>query len=52
VTEAYYPDLATFRAAWEDPDEQARLLPAIARIADALFLVSEEVQTWVKDGAG
>ena len=51
VTEAYYPDRETYRAAWEDPEEQARLLPAIAKIADALFLVSEEVQTWVKGGA-
>ena len=47
VTESYCPDLASFRASWEDPTEQARLLPAVARIADALFLVSEELQSFV-----
>ena len=45
VTEAYYPDLATFEAAWYDPAEQARLIPAVAKISDAVFLVSEELQT-------
>jgi hypothetical protein len=48
ITESYYESLASFRASWEDPVEQARLVPAVAKIADALFLVSEEVQTYVK----
>lgn len=47
VTEAYWPDLAAFRSAWNDPAEQARLVPAVAKIGDALFLLSEEVQTFV-----
>jgi uncharacterized protein (TIGR02118 family) len=50
VTESYYDDLDAFRAAWETPEEQARLVPAVAKIADALFLLSEEVQTYVKPG--
>lgn len=48
ITESYYESLAAFRAAWESPAEQARLVPAVAKIADALFLVSEEVQTYIK----
>jgi uncharacterized protein (TIGR02118 family) len=52
VTESYYPDLETFRASWESPEEQARLVPAVAKIADALFLISEEVQTFVKPEHG
>jgi hypothetical protein len=43
MTEAYWPDLAAFEAAWNDPQQQAELVPAVAKIADALFLVSEEV---------
>lgn len=49
MTEAYYDDLETFTASWNDPAEQARLVPAVAKISDALFLVSEEVQTYIKD---
>lgn len=45
VTESYWPDLASFRAAWDDPAEQARIVAGVARIADALFLVAEEVRT-------
>jgi hypothetical protein len=45
MTEAYWPDLETFEAAWNDPEAQARLVPAVAKIADALFLVSEEIQS-------
>jgi hypothetical protein len=48
VTESYYENMEAFRAYWESPAEQARLVPAVAKIADALFLVSEEVQTYVK----
>lgn len=45
ITEAYWPDLETFEAAWNDPEAQAHLVPAVAKIADALFLVSEEIQS-------
>ncbi len=47
VTESWWPTYEAFLASWEDPDEQARLVPAVARIADALFLVSEELQSYV-----
>lgn len=47
VTESWWPTYDAFLASWNAPDEQARLVPAVARIADALFLVSEEVQTYV-----
>ena len=47
VTESWWPTYGAFLASWNDPEEQARLVPAVARIADALFLVSEELQTYV-----
>ncbi len=47
VTESWWPSQEAFLAAWNDPAEQGRLVPAVARIADALFLVSEEIQTYV-----
>ena len=46
VTESWWPDEESFRASWNDPAEQARLVPAVSHIADALFLVSEELQTY------
>jgi uncharacterized protein (TIGR02118 family) len=52
MTESYFESLDAFRAAWEDPAEQARLVPAVAKITDALFLLSEEVQTYVRPDAG
>jgi hypothetical protein len=45
MTEAYWPDFETFEATWNDPEAQAKLVPAVAKIADALFLISEEVQS-------
>lgn len=49
VTEAYWDSLDSFNAAWNDPNYQERLLPAVAKIADATFLVSEEIQSHVKE---
>ena len=49
VTESWWPDYETFLASWNDPAEQARLVPAVAKIIDALFLVSEELQTFVRE---
>jgi hypothetical protein len=43
MTEAYFPDRETFEKAFFDPDYQAELAPALERIADPLFLISEEV---------
>ena len=50
MTEAYWADRETFEQVWYDPAHQAELLPSVARIADALFLVSEEVLSWEKAG--
>jgi hypothetical protein len=46
ITESWWPSYDAFLASWNDPAEQARLVPAFARIADAVALVSEEVQTY------
>ncbi|NOZ72915.1 MAG: EthD domain-containing protein [Chloroflexi bacterium] len=43
MTEAYFPDMETFRKSFFDPDYQKELEPALQRIADPLFLISEEV---------
>ncbi len=49
ITESWWPSYDAFAASWNDPDEQARLVPAVAKIRDAMFLVSEEVQTYIAD---
>jgi hypothetical protein len=43
MTEAYYPDMETFEKSFFDPDYQAKLAISLERIADPLFLISEEV---------
>jgi len=43
MTEAYFPDMATFERTFFDPDYQAALAKSLERIADPLFLISEEV---------
>jgi len=43
MTEAYFPDLETFEKAFFDADYQAELEESLGRIADPLFLISEEV---------
>jgi uncharacterized protein (TIGR02118 family) len=43
VTEAYFPDMETFEESFFDPDYQAGLAKSLERIADPLFLISEEV---------
>lgn len=43
MTEAYFPDMATFERTFYDPDYQAALAKSLERIADPLFLISEEV---------
>jgi hypothetical protein len=45
MTEAYFPDRETFEKTFYDPDYQAALAKSLERIADPLFLVSEEVIT-------
>ena len=48
VTESWWTSYDEFLASWNDPAEQARLVPAVAKIADAVFLVAEEIQTFVR----
>ena len=43
VTEAYWPDRESFNTAFFDSGYQKRLMESLQRIADPLFLVSEEV---------
>jgi uncharacterized protein (TIGR02118 family) len=43
MTEAYFPDLETFERAFYDPNYQAALAESLERLADPLFLISEEV---------
>ena len=49
VTESWWESYESFLASWERPEEQARLVPAVAKIADALFLVSEVLQAYEPD---
>ncbi len=42
-TDAYFSDMATFERSFHDPSYQAALAVSLERIADPLFLVSEEV---------
>jgi hypothetical protein len=43
MTEAYFPDMATFRAFFFDTDYQDKLTEWLKLLADPVFLVSEEV---------
>lgn len=43
MTEAYFPDMETFQKSFFDPLYQERLAVSLERIADSLFLISEEV---------
>ena len=53
LTEAYFPDMETFRKSFYDPEYQAGLQEALKRIADPLFLISEEVISQVaNEGPG
>lgn len=45
MTEAYFPDMETFETTFYDSDYQAALTKSLERIADPLFLISEEVIT-------
>lgn len=45
ITEAYFPDMQTFERSFFDPAYQASLAKSLERIADPLFLISEEVVT-------
>lgn len=53
LTEATFPDMETFRRAFFESGFQARLKESLQRIADPVFLISEEVMSeTVADQAG
>jgi hypothetical protein len=52
LTEAYFPDMETFRKSFYDPDYQAGLQESLKRIADPIFLISEEVLSATAEGTG
>jgi len=43
MTEAYFPDMETFEKSFFDPGNLAALDKSLERIAEPLFLISEEV---------
>jgi hypothetical protein len=43
ITEAYWPDMKSFRSAFFDSGYQKRLMDSLQKIANPLFLISEEV---------
>ncbi len=43
ITEAYFPDMATFEKSFFDPGYQSELANSLERIADPLFMISEQV---------
>lgn len=45
MTEAYFPDMETFRQSFFDPEYQETLAEALKLISDPLFLISEEVMS-------
>ena len=48
MTEAYFPDMETFRQSFFEPEFQERLRESVKRLANPIFLISEEVLTEVK----
>jgi hypothetical protein len=52
MTEAYFPDMETFEKSFFDPDYQASLAKTLDRIADPMFLISEEVLSETAEPAG
>ena len=43
ITEAYFPDMETFRQSFFDPEYQEKLAESLKLISDPMFLISEEV---------
>lgn len=43
MTEAYFPDMETFRKSFFDPEYQVNLAKSLKKIDNPLFLISEEV---------
>jgi EthD domain len=43
ITESYFPDMATFEKSFYDPTYQAALTKSLERIAEPVFLISQEI---------
>ena len=43
ITEAYWPDMKSFKSAFFDSGYQERLMDSMKKISEPIFLVSEEV---------
>jgi hypothetical protein len=52
LTEAYFPDMETFRRSFYDPEYQAGLRESLKRIADPVFLISEEILSATAEQTG
>jgi len=50
MTEVYWPDMETFKRAFFDPDYQKNLSESLKKIADPVFLISEEVLSESRTG--
>ena len=48
MTEAYWPDMKSFKSEFFDPGYQEKLMDSLKKIADPIFLVSEEVLSEIK----
>ena len=48
MTEAYWPDMKSFKSAFFDTGYQEELMDSLKKIADPIFLVSEEVLSEMK----
>ena len=49
LTEAYWPDMDTFKKAFYDPEYQEELAQSLKNISDPLFLISEELMSESND---
>ena len=43
ITEAFWPDMESFKDAFFDSEYQEKLMESLTRITDSIFLISEEV---------
>lgn len=49
LTEAYWPDMDSFKKAFYDPGYQEKLAQSLMKISDPLFLISEELMSESND---
>jgi hypothetical protein len=48
ITEAYWPDMESFQTAFFDTGYQEKLMESLKKVANPLFIVSEEVLSGAK----